>query len=889
MNSVRTWVRRALGVFARRRQDLELADELRSHLAAHIDDNIRAGMTPDEARRSAYVALGGIQQTAEAYRDRRGVPAVEVLVREARYALRTLRKSPGFTSVAILTLALGLGATTTIFSVVNGVLLEPLKYRDPERLYLGRMHADRVAKIASSFPVNARHFHEWRTRCRSCEEVALVEGRGFTLTGSGEPERLPGLQVSYNFFRALGSQPALGRDFRPEEELPGRSHVVILSDSLWRNRFGGDPSIVNRTIDVDGEPNTVIGVAPPELHLPKGAQWGPLFAHDLVPLMFRPLGFDPAQSHAAGEFNYAALVRLRRGVDPRQASDEMNADIADLSKQYGLAAFGWKAILIPLREQMTGSSRQSLWLLLGAVGAVLLIICVNVGNLMLVRAVSKQREAGIRLALGVSRFGLFGLVFNEALIVVAVGGALGVVFAFAGVRLLAIASVDLPRIEDVQLDWRVLWFTVTTAVASTALCGLLPAWRLARSQPHDSLRTDCPNATEGRQKRRLSEVLVAFEVALSALLLVVGGLLMSSFFRLLHVNKGFDVEHIVTQGVSLISPAYRNPTARTRFIDDALARLAGIAGVRSVGVVNQVPLHGETWIDDLADADRPKRADEFAGRTANFRFVSPAYWKTMGISLKQGRAFEASDRSHLVAVLSETAAQYLWPGLNPLGRHVQATGRPAPSLEVVGVVADVREGLAKAPPAMVYEPYWLIDVGGPSFVLRTAAPPAAVAAAIRDVIHAIDANVPVTPIQTMEQVVDESVAAPRFEMKLAVAFALSALVLASLGIYGVLAFTVARRTQEIGIRIALGARSSQVMTLVLQQGLRPVTGGLIVGLLVALIGGRILSSQLFGISPTDPATMAGVAALLLAVSLCACWFPARRAIAIDPTRALREQ
>ena len=888
MTVLRTWFRRARGVFTRR-QDVELADELNCHLDAHIADNVRAGMAPEEARRSALLALGGLQQTTEAWRDRRGIPAVDIFVREGRYALRALGRTPSFTLVTILTLALGLGATTTIFSVVNGVLLEPLKYRDPDRLYLGRMYADRVTQIAPSFPVNARHFHEWRTRCQSCEEVALIDGRGFTLTGSGEPERLAGLRVSYNFFRALGSQPVLGRDFRSEEEQPDRSHVVILSDSLWRNRFGGDPSIVNRTIDVDGEPHTVIGVAPPDLHLPKGEQWGPLFAHNRVPLLFRPLGFDPAQSHAGGEFNYAALVRLRPGVDQRQAAAEMNADIADLSKQFGLDAFGWKAILIPLREQITGGSRQSLWLLLGAVGAVLLIICVNIGNLMLVRAVSKQREAGIRLALGASRFGLFGLIFNEALIVVAAGSALGIALAFAGVRLIALASVDVPRIEDVQVDWRVLLFAAVTAIVSAAICGLFPAWRLAHAQPHDSLKSAAPNATDGPHRRRLSEVLVGLEVALSAMLLVVGSLLMLSFFRLLHVNKGFDVEHIVTQGISLMSPAYREASARTRFIDEALPKLGGIAGVRSVGVVNQVPLQGETWLDDLADADRPKRKDELAGRTANFRFVSPDYWKTMGIALKQGRVFQASDRARPVAVLSESAARYLWPGMNPIGRHVQATGRPAPSLEVVGVVADTREGLAKAPPAMVYEPYWLIDVGGPSFVLRTAISPAVIGAAVREVIHTIDANVPLTPIETMEQVVDASVAARRFEMNLAIAFALSALVLASLGIYGVLAFTVARRTQEIGIRIALGARSTHVMRMVLKQGLRPVIGGLIVGLLVAVMGGRILSSQLYGISANDPPTMAGVAALLLAVALCACWFPARRAIAIDPMRALREQ
>ena len=886
MRPIRAWLLRVLGLFGQGRHDRELAEEIHSHVDAHIADNLRAGMTPEQARRDALMTLGGVDLIKDQYRDRRGIPALETLIRNYRYALRILRKNPGFSGVAVLTLALGLGATTAMFSIVNGVLLEPLKYREPSRLYLGRMHAVAFLHIASSSPVNARHFHEWRANCRSCEQVALVEGVGFTLTHGGEPERLPGLRMSYNFFRTLGVQPSLGRDFLPEEELPGHSHVVILSDSLWRSHFASDPSIVGRTILVDGEPDEIIGVMPSSVHLPKGDQWGPLFAHDRASLIFRPLGFDASSARGWGMLNYSSIVRLKPGVQPQQAAAEMNAGIAQFAREFKFDEFGWKAILIPLQDQVTEGARSALWLLLGTVGAVLLIVCVNVGNLMLVRTTSRHREASIRIALGAGRSGLFGLVMNEALVLVAIGGGLGLLLAYGGLKLfVAAAPVDLPRLEDVRMDWTVLTFAALSIVFSTLACGLVPAWRLATTNPQESLKAGSKNTTETGRRLRLSELMVGIEVALSTVLLVAGGLLMVSFFRLMHVEKGFEVDHIVTQGVSLISPKYRQAASQTRFIDEVLQKLGGVPGVRSVGVTNQIPLRGETWIDGLADPDMAPGVER---QSANFRFVSPDYWNTMGIQIKHGRFIEAADRNHPVAVLSEKAARYLWPDTNPLGKHIRATGLDnKPPLEVVGIVSDIREGLGKEPPAMVYEPYWLMNIGGPSFVLRTSASPAAVAGAIRSIVHSVDPDVPLMAPQSMDQIVDESVAARRFQMYLAVAFAAAALILASLGIYGVIAFTVVRRTPEIGVRIALGARTTQLMTMVLRQGMQPVVVGLAVGLTVAILGGRVLASQLYGVAPDDPLTISSVGMLLLFVALCACWFPARRATRIDPLQALR--
>jgi predicted permease len=884
MRSWRAWLVRCLSVFGGARREDDLAAELDAHLHAHIEDNLRAGMPPIQARRDAQMALGGRQQTREACQDRRGIPVLERLHRDGGYALRTLGRSPAFASVAILTFAVGLGATTTMFSIVNRTLLEPLPYPDPGQLYLGRVTATAFARIASSFPIDERIFHTWRTQCEACADVALVGGLGFTLTGTSEPERIPGLQVSSNFFRTLGVRPSLGRDFLPGEELPGGARVVLLSNALWRSHFGGDPAIVGRPIRIDGEPHEVIGIMPPDVFLPKGEQWGPLFAHDRLPLLFRPLGFDVAAISDLGHFNYSSLVRLRPGVSASQAVAALNAEIVDVATQSGLERF--RAVLIPLQDQVTTGVRAPLWLLLGAVGAVWLIACVNVGNLMLVRATSRHREASIRLALGASRSGLFGIVLYEAAVVVVGGAALGMGLAAAAVRLLAWAApVGLPRIESVRLDWRVLVFTTLAAAASTVVCGVLPAWRFAASSPQHGLKAGTSQTTDTPHKRRLTQVLVGVEVALSALLLVIGGLLIVSFVRVMRVDKGFEVDHVITQGVSLMLPQFREAGAQTRFIDQVLLKLAGLPGVRAVGVTNQVPLHGETWIDALSGDGRPA---EDLRQTANFRFVSPGYWPAMGIRLTHGRLIEPGDRDRPVAVLSEKAAGFLWPQTNPLGRHIHGAGPSKPSLEVVGVVADIREaGLTHDPPAMVYEPYWALPMAGPNFVVRTDAPLEAVASGIRTMVHAVDPDVPLTTVQTMDQVLNDSVEVRRFLVYVAATFAVSALMLAALGIYGVVSFMVARRTHELGVRLALGAPHAQLVRMVLGDGMQPVLIGLVAGLGVALSGGRVIASQLYGVAPHDPAILFAVSLLLVLVALVACGVPARRATRIDPLQALR--
>jgi putative ABC transport system permease protein len=506
---------------------------------------------------------------------------------------------------------------------------------------------------------------------------------------------------------------------------------------------------------------------------------------------------------------------------------------------------------------------------------------------MLVQTASRYREAGVRMALGASRGSLFGLVLKEALVLVTIGGGLGLLLAQAGLKgFVAAAPVDLPRLQDVHMDWRVLAFTGVAVMLCSMICGLFPAWRLSRTQPQQSLKSGSANSTESGRKLRFREVMVGVEVALSTVLLIVGGLLMLSFYRLMRVDKGFEVEHIVTQGVSLISPKYRQDGAQTRFIDRVLPKIEAIPGVRSAGVTNQIPLQGETWVDGLVDPTGPV-LNEMRTPNANFRFVSPDYWKTMGIPLQRGRFIEVGDRHSSTAILSERAARLLWPGQDPIGKSVRGTGNTKPRLEVVGVVADVREGLANQAPLMVYQPYWTMDLGGPSFVLRTQMDPAGVIRQIHAIVSEEDPEIPLTEAKTMEQILTDSVALRRFQMYLAVAFAFTALVLASLGIYGVIAFTVARRTSEMGIRIALGARAAQIVTMIVRQGMLPVGLGLAAGVATALLVSGLIAAQLYGVTAHDPVTISAVTLLLLAVAMCACWIPARRATKVDPLRALR--
>ena len=869
----------------KRDKDRELDDEIQAHLAMAAKDRIERGESPIQAQANARREFGNQILIKEVTRQMWSWNWLETFAQDLRYICRQMRRSPGFTAVAVLTLALGLGATTAMFSIVNSVLLEPLKYPHPDRLFLARTVPAPRFNMAGDFPNNARFFHEWREKCQSCEQVSLIDYAEMTLAGLGQPEKLPTLAVSSNFFKTLGVQPVLGRDFLREEEPLGKAGEVILTDLLWRTRFSADPSVIGKGIQLNGETYTVIGVMPPDLHLPEGDQWGSFFGPSANPLIFRPLGIDTARESSDGNLNYTSIIRTKPGIGRLAAAAELTALTEPFQRQNKTDLY---ISLTPLQQQVTRNARSALWLLLATVGAVLLIVCVNVGNLMLVRTASRYREAGIRIALGASRSGLFGLVLKESLVLVALGGVLGLLLARFALKLFVVsAPIGLPRLEEVAIDWRVLSFSAAAIALSTAICGLFPAWRLSGIQPQQSLKAGASNATEGTGKLRVREWMAGIQVALSTVVLIIGGLLMISFLRLMSADRGFETAHVITQDVSFLSPKYAQGNRR-RFVDEIVPKLAQIPGVEAAGATNMLPLQGEGWIGELTSPDLPQTSDDQAALT-NFRFVGPGYMRAMGIQLLEGRFLDESDKGLPRAVISQSAARHLWPGRSPIGQHVLGSGAvPRPPLEVVGVVGEVpANGLDKNPPMTVYEHYWRMQPIGMVFAIRTPADPAAVIDSIRTVISQADPEMAIPPARTMEQVVEESVAAKRFQMQLAVAFAVSALVLASLGIYGVISFTVSRRTSEMGIRIALGAQAPQVTGMILSQGMKPVLLGLVAGVICAWFSGSMISSQLFRVTPHDPVAIFTVAAVLLLVGLAACWFPARRATRIDPLTSLR--
>ncbi len=865
----------------RHRKEQDLDAELTAHLAIETQERIDQGDSVEDARSRARSDMGSVALVKERTRDAWGWSWCERLLRDQRYILRHLGRNPGFAAVSICVLAIGLGATTALFSIVNSVLFEPLGFAHEERLYSVANMPPAHAGTSRLWHVNARHVHEWRTHCTSCEDVAMAESTGLNLTGGSEPERVPALRVSYNFFRTLGVRPSIGRDFQPEEELPGQFRQVILADALWRSRFAADNGIVGRVLHINGERYTVIGVMPPDFRLPVGDQWGPgiTTAASVQPLIFRPLGMDASRAHGEGMNNFIGLVRLKPDIPVTHAVAELNALIAVYVKQFSIEL---TPVVLPLHSTVTQRARAGLWLLFGMGVAVWLIVCTNVANLILVRTAGRDREAGIRLALGSSRAELFRLVLNEAIVLVAIGSCAGLLLAYVAMRaFITWAPVDLPRIDDIQMTSRTWLVATGMAAISTLICGLLPAWRLTQRNPQEALKEGASTATASGRKIRLRELMLGAEVALSTVLLVIGALLIMSFLNVLRVPKGFDVAHVISRDVSLSLAKFRDAD-RVRFVDEALARLAALPGVRSVGVTNQTPLRGETWICGLRDGSLPEERNETA---ANFRFVSGGYWSALGIPLKQGRLLEPADRQRAVAVVGEAAAQMLWPTGNPIGQRIRGCGTEA--LEVIGVVGDVRASLEREPPLTVYQPHWTSPLTRPIFVLLTDAEPAAMADRMRTSLRSVDADVPISQAVSMQEVLDDAVAVRRFQMNLVVAFAGVALFLAAVGIYGVVSFAVAQTTPEIGLRMALGAQRTEIMAMIVRRGFIPVLGGVAAGLAGAVLTSRFISSQLYGVMPSDIAIMTAVTTLLILVAFCACWIPARRAMRISPLQALR--
>jgi predicted permease len=803
--------------------------------------------------------------------------------RDLRYAVRSLSRDRGFAAMVALSLAVGIGANTAIFSLVNGVLLRPLDYREPERLVAISQASPQFLKLYPALPVNIATLLEWRKPSSPFESIGAYRNTALSLTGSGQPELISGAAVSANFFHVLGVAPRVGREFLDSEDRSGQDQVVIIADSLWRRRFQADAGIVGRKIILDGKPFLVIGVLPPDFQFPK--QEDDIGSHtDGRMEIYRTLGYEPDDTVLhGGDMNYWPVARLRPEISIGRASAELNSVEEAINAKRGDSDF--RATITPLQDKLTGNIRQSLIVLMGAVGAVLLVLCVNLANLSLARAAGRARDSAIRTALGASRGQLMRQSLMESALLSAIGCAGGILLAFWGVRwLLAAAPIDIPRLADVQLDSRVLLFALAISLATGLIFGILPALRSAASRnPFETLKAGSRTSTGARGGINIRNILVGLEVGLSAALLVTAGLLIASFVRLTTIDKGFDVDRVLAVDVRLPSAKYSNTEQRAAFFQRVLDQARALPGVQTASISSYLPLQGESWID-VVKTENDTRPEAQLPAT-NIRFVSPGYFKTLHIALRAGRDFEPGDRSRVVAVISAALAQKLWPGLDPIGRKLNDYGKLH---EVVGVAADLRStSLDKDPVNMLYIPYWQRPRFSSSILVRTGMDPAGIASALRAAIWSVDAEAPVPEERTLDRVMSESVARRRFQMLLVLLFAAAALALAAFGTYGVVSYAVTRRRAELGIRMALGAQRGDVLRMVLRQGMTPVFAGLFAGAIAALAVGQYVASMLFQVSPRDPVAFGIAAATLLAVSAPACLIPARRATRVNPTDALR--
>jgi len=810
--------------------------------------------------------------------------------RELRFAVRRLRRSPGFAIVAVLMLALGIGATVAIFSIVNGVLLKPLPYAGSQQLVDIREVVEEWSGMYPSLPANPKHFSIWRQRSTAFSGWALLKlGRTDLSTGGGSAIIVPTVQCSIELFSLLGVQPMLGRTFTADEMQHGHERVVVLTAHVWRDRFGADPQIIGKTIHLAGYPYTVIGVLPGEFQLPSNGLG--LLRRDeqrgvdlFVPLVIRP----EWMKEDFGEFNYQALGRLKAGVSLRQATAQLDAIEADVANHFPPdAKVHMRVQVLPLKETMVGGVAHGLWLLFAAVGCVLLIVCLNLANLQLVRGILRARETAVRAALGASRGDLLAHSIAESVVLAMVGGALGVALCSISLRLLPhLISGSLPRSGNIKMDAAVLAFALAATTLTVLLAGVLPGLRSISVDPQALLQGEGSRTTAGHRGTRLRTILVGAEVLCSTALLLLAALLARSFVRLMNVDRGFQTQHILTLRVHLPGGQYEKDEQRNRVYDEALRRLSQLPGVESAGFSSAPLMNGETWIDLLVALPAPANVSFQDRIQANVRWASPEFLSTMGIRLLAGRMFSQQDRGHLVAVISESAARKLWPGQDAVGRQF-STGQDK-QCTVVGVIADARsEDLSAAPIAIVYYPYWQAPQLSTFFTVRTARDPEALASSVRRTIIRIEPEAAITDVQTMDEVVGSSVAQRRFEFDLLMTFAAAALLLAALGLYGVLSYSVAERTREIGVRIALGAPRDSLYRLVFRQAALPVIVGVPAGLAVAWLTGHMIASLLFQVKPYDVPSALLVIVILAATVVVACYWPARRAAHVDPMQALR--
>jgi predicted permease len=806
------------------------------------------------------------------------------MFQDLRFGVRMLLKQPGFTLVALLTLALGIGANTAVFSVANTVLLRPLPYQKPDELVMVWETAPKLG-----FPRNdvaPANFLDWREQNDVFAQLAAFGSTSVSLTGRGEPERIEGVRVSASLFPLLGVAPAMGRVFTAEEDRAEAQSVIVLSHGLWQRRFGGDPGIVGQTLTLNSRPYTVVGVMPASFRFPGREQE-----------FWLPMAFEPGEAAGRGDHYLSVVARLKPGVTKQQAQAEMDAIAARLQQQYPRTNTGQGVALVPLHEEFASTIRQPLLILLSVAGFVLLIACANVMNLLLARATARRKELTIRAALGASHLRLTRQLLIESLLLAGLGGAIGTLLALWGAKLLeALVPDNLAQARGIVTDWRVLGFSVAISLLTGVVFGLLPALQVSRPNLTEALKEGGQSSAGGESRGRLRGALVIVEIALSLVLLVGAGLLLKSFYRLTKVDPGFQPEQALTMRMQLSGEKYGGLVKRRAFYDQMIQQLQSLPGVQAAAVITQLPLTTAGLHFSFSLEGQPPMPAANLPQAA-FRVISQDYFRTMGIPLLRGRSFTSQDTAdaQAVVVINRTLAERFWPGQDVLGRRfkVGSSDSPNPWFVVVGVVCDVRQSsLDQALKPEMYvshlQDHRFFAIPR-DLVVRTDGDPLSLAAAVRGEIWKIDKDLPLFRVRTMEQIVSLALAGQRLNMLLLTVFAVLALVLAAIGIYGVMSYAAAQRTHELGIRLALGAQTRDVLWLVIRHGLALVLAGVALGLVAALVLTRVLQNLLFGVKATDPLTFAGITLLLVGVACVASFIPARRATQVDPLVALRHE
>ena len=819
---------------------------------------------------------------------------MQTLLQDLKYGIRMLARVPGFTLVAVLTLALGIGASTAVFSIVNAVLLKPLPYPHAERIiFPWRQSPPGIDLGYNEIPWGARSLRNFQQDVKAFQEVGAFEAGGFNLTGTGDPVRVDGVRASAGFFRTLGVSPVFGRTFLDEEDHSGHDHEVILGYGLWQRRFGADPQIVGRNIELNGESYAVVGVMPPDFAFPRGEEMPGSFQFPRRPEMWVPIITDPSLDPTTPD-ELAVIALLKPGVSLPEAQAALNAFASDREKEFPQGHGWFNSLVTPLATQVAGETRRPLILLLGAVGVVLLVACANVANLLLARSLGRRREFTLRSALGAAQGRLVCQLLTESFLLALIGGAVGLLFGESAIRFVkSFGPVNIPRLHEVQLDPRVFLFALAVTLATGLLFGLAPALGAARENLADALKEGGQRSGSAPGRQRLRNALLVCEVALALVLVIASGLLVRTFLHLLRVDPGFNATRVLTFELTLPEAKYPDKDKIAALYRKVLDQLRNIPGVQSAGLASPMPMSGGQESTAFLIPGRPAHELNGLQTFASYTIASPGYFSAIGTPILRGRPFLDSDTagSQPVAIISKTLADQFYPGENPIGKSIKLPPKKYPVMTIVGIAADVKHFTVREKTGpefyVVYtqKPYPAMLTM--QVALRTQADPRAVIASAREVVRSVDPGLPVAKVSTLATLVADSMTQSRFAMLLLTAFAVLALLLASIGIYGVISYAVAQRTQEFGVRLALGAQPHNVFTMILGQGARLAGLGIALGIIAAFGVARLMRALLFGVAPVDLVTFTVVPALLLAVALLACYLPARRATRVDPIVALR--